>query len=230
MSPTSYPFTASLGNASSDNNTNDGGVLILNPSEPSVFTFTNSGLAGSTEGPLVVTLGGTNPSDFGIVSDGCTGKSLNSTNGLSCYVTVTFAPTVAGTRTATLTATSTADSQTVSATLTGTAGGPSAITPSPTGTTAAPLSLGTVALTGAGQWTTITLTNTGTSQSGLVTYTLDDTTNFTIFTPASSSAGYPGHSMRQYRCPASSTLPKTAPSRSASIRHRGLLAQFPRRH
>ncbi len=54
-------------------------------------------------GPLVVssvTLGGTNPGDFSIVADGCSGVSLNP--GASCSVKVSFEPFRIGTRTATL--------------------------------------------------------------------------------------------------------------------------------
>jgi hypothetical protein len=54
-------------------------------------------------GPLIVSsvaLGGTNPGDFSIVADGCTGASLNP--GASCTVKVNFEPLRIGTRTATL--------------------------------------------------------------------------------------------------------------------------------
>ena len=47
-----------------------------------------------------VTPGGTNPQDFAIVSDGCTGANVPA--GGSCTVTVRFQPSTLGTRTATL--------------------------------------------------------------------------------------------------------------------------------
>jgi hypothetical protein len=54
-------------------------------------------------GPLVVssvTLGGTNPGDFGVWADGCTGATLSP--GASCTLSVSFEPLRTGTRTATV--------------------------------------------------------------------------------------------------------------------------------
>ena len=70
-----------------------------------VVKITNIGNAGS----LVVsslTLGGTNPDDFSIGADGCTGASLNP--GGSCTAYVSFEPLAIGTRSATLSIASTA--------------------------------------------------------------------------------------------------------------------------
>jgi hypothetical protein len=76
-----------------------GSVALGNVSLAKTVKITSTGW----NGPLVVsslTIGGTNPGDFSIVADGCTGASLNP--GASCTVKVIFEPLSIGTRTATL--------------------------------------------------------------------------------------------------------------------------------
>jgi hypothetical protein len=66
---------------------------------PKLVTITSTGNV-----PLVVSslnIGGANPGDFSIVSDGCTGASLNP--GASCTASLIFEPIRTGARSATLT-------------------------------------------------------------------------------------------------------------------------------
>lgn len=63
-------------------------------------TVTLSDTGSVPIGVSSVTLGGTNPGDFTVTSDGCSGKSVAS--GGSCSVQVAFAPAATGARTATL--------------------------------------------------------------------------------------------------------------------------------
>ena len=79
------------------------------------FTFTN---AGPATGLLVANLSGTNAADFRIVKDTCTGTSVG--QGLTCAVTVRFAPATTGTKAASLTVAGTpGDSVTVTMSATG---------------------------------------------------------------------------------------------------------------
>ena len=95
-----------------------GSVALGNVSLAKAVKITSTGW----NGPLVVsslTLGGTNAADFSIVTDGCTGVSLNP--GASCTVKVNFEPLQIGTRSATLSIASNAP------------GGPAAVSLSGTG-------------------------------------------------------------------------------------------------
>jgi hypothetical protein len=76
-----------------------GSVALGNATSGRVVKITNTGTA-----PFVVyslTPGGTNPGDFPIYTDGCTGASLSP--GGSCTAYVSFEPLGIGTRTATIT-------------------------------------------------------------------------------------------------------------------------------
>src|SRR5579859_2388752 len=76
---------------------NFGSVTVGNTSSPETFTVTNE--TGSTVGSISISLGGTNPSDFSITSNGC-GSTLAGHS--SCNVTVVFKPLVQGTLPASL--------------------------------------------------------------------------------------------------------------------------------
>jgi hypothetical protein len=107
---------------------------------PRTFTLTNTGAVAATVSN--VTLGGTNPGDFAIVADACTGASIAASG--SCAVQVAFAPTVAGTRTATLSVSTNAGTKSSALSGTGDATAPSStITAPPLGVV-----LPTQALTG----------------------------------------------------------------------------------
>jgi streptogramin lyase len=69
-------------------------------SRGAVFSLTNVSGSGIVINAGSVSLSGSNPSDFRILSDGCSGTTV--ANGSSCAVNVAFAPTTLGTRTATL--------------------------------------------------------------------------------------------------------------------------------
>lgn len=83
-------------------------------SSAAMFSVTNAGTAAS--GSLSATLSGTNPSEFKITSDACSGATL--TPGGHCAVGVDFAPASAGAKSATISI-GAAPGGTVSATLTG---------------------------------------------------------------------------------------------------------------
>lgn len=159
------------------------------------LVLTNNGVAA--EGKLTIVLGGANAGDFGIVADGCSGNSPAA--GTTCTVTVAFAPTSTGTKTATVTVTSASSSETASATLTGTASATYTLTLTPASTATAPISFGSVAQAAASEYRTFTITNpAGGGLTGKLTYGIgscsansDSAGNFTLYTLASSSTGYP---------------------------------------
>ena len=76
---------------------NFGNVLLGGSSQTQTITLTNQGQ--QTTGTLSTVLGGTNPGDFAIDSNTCTGTLLG---GASCTVVVQFTPTALGNRTATV--------------------------------------------------------------------------------------------------------------------------------
>ncbi len=86
----------------------------------------NITITNTSQGVLAVSAlatGGTNPSDFPVISDGCSGQPIVASG--TCVVTVAFIPGATGPRSATLTFTDNAPSspQTVTLTGTGTIGG-----------------------------------------------------------------------------------------------------------
>lgn len=85
-------------------------------------TFTNTGNATLTFGTIAKA--GTNPGDFALATDGCSGQSLAA--GATCSVQVTFAPTAAGARSASLSIPSNAAGSPASVALSG-----DATTPAP---------------------------------------------------------------------------------------------------
>jgi YVTN family beta-propeller protein len=99
-----YPFLVMNGSTSVANVTVDASNLDFGsqglqiPSQPMTVTVTATGSAAVSFGAS--TLAGSNASDFAIASDGCTGALLS--NGGTCQVSVTFAPTVLGARAANL--------------------------------------------------------------------------------------------------------------------------------
>jgi trimeric autotransporter adhesin len=75
-----------------------GNQQVRAPSSPQVFVYANTGsvnLVVST-----VTVGGLNPGDFAVTSDGCTGTTL--APGTTCNIAVVFTPRATGTRAATV--------------------------------------------------------------------------------------------------------------------------------
>ena len=103
----SYPYMAGLygtgyvpGISVSPTSIGFGSVALGTVSMVKTVKITSTGW----NGPLIVssvTLGGTNPGDFTIVTDGCTGVSLNP--GASCTVKVIFEPLRIGARSGTMT-------------------------------------------------------------------------------------------------------------------------------
>jgi hypothetical protein len=93
-----------------------GSVVLGNGTSGRVVKITNSGTASFSVSSL--TLGGANPGDFPIYTDGCTGASL--APGTSCMSYVSFEPTRIGTRTATITIWHTAPGGPVTVSLSGT--------------------------------------------------------------------------------------------------------------
>ena len=90
--------------------------LVGTTSTERTVTVTNTGGADLTVS--AVTLGGTDPGQFGKGAETCTTAPIAPT--ATCTVKVTFAPTSAGNKTATLTFTTTAPGSSHSVTLTGT--------------------------------------------------------------------------------------------------------------
>jgi len=86
-------------------------------STPHTFVVTNTGTQPS--GPIASTLGGTDPTQFSIVTatDTCTGVAVAA--GATCNISVVFAPTTAGAKSASLTLTATPGG-TATATVSGT--------------------------------------------------------------------------------------------------------------
>lgn len=101
---------------------NFGSTQVGTPTGATQFTVTNAG-PGTSGTFAAATLSGVNASEFGITADTCIGQTLGS--GLTCTVSVRFAPTSAGAKTATLN-------------VTGTPGGTSSSALSGTGTSPAP--------------------------------------------------------------------------------------------
>jgi len=132
------------------------------PSAPLTETLTNTGLSNLTiSSSPPVTIGGTNPGDFAISVDNCSGATLTPSPGAgsTCTVSVTFTPTAIGSRSATLTFTDNnngvpGSTQTVS--LTGTGVSPAAASVSPTS-----LSFGNQVITTTSAAKSVTLTSTG---------------------------------------------------------------------
>ena len=93
-----------------------GSVALGNATSGRVVKITSTG-----NGPLVIsslTVGGTNPGDFPIWSDGCSGHTLNP--GTSCTASVSFEPLGIGTRSATITIAHNASGGPVAVSLSGT--------------------------------------------------------------------------------------------------------------
>ena len=93
-----------------------GSVTLGNATSGRVVKITSTGT-----GPLVIsslTVGGTNPGDFPIWSDGCSGQTLNP--GTSCTASVSFEPLGIGTRSATITIAHNASGGPVAVSLSGT--------------------------------------------------------------------------------------------------------------
>jgi hypothetical protein len=140
---------------------NFGSAVVGTNSSSQSFAITNTG--ESTSGTLAASVVGTDPADFAIDADTCTGGTLAA--GAACSVSVHFAPTAVGTRKATLSVTA-APGGTVTLTLQGT-GGAAQLALSPTSH-----GYGSVAVGTDSPAQTYTLTNTGAGPSGPVAVTL----------------------------------------------------------
>jgi hypothetical protein len=138
---------------------------ILQGTKTADTTLTVKNGGGVPTGTLAVTLGGANGGQFGLGTDGCTGKVLDA--GASCTVGVHFSPskTTAGLQTATLSVAGTPGGS-APATLTGTSGTPAALVIQP------PASFGGFkAEIGTTQSVAFSLANQGTIVSGTPTFT-----------------------------------------------------------
>jgi hypothetical protein len=139
-------------------------LLINTTSAAQAVTVTNSGTSSLTVSS--VTLAGANPGDFAISSNGCAAAVAA---GANCAISVTFRPTVAGSRNGTLQIASNANNGTQSVPLAGTGIAPTASV-SPTSLTYAGQLVGS---TSSAQ--TVTLTNTGTAALHVSGVTLSGT-------------------------------------------------------
>ena len=110
-----------------------GSTQVGTPTGATQFTVTNAG-PGTSGTFAAATLSGANASEFGITADTCMGQTLGS--GLTCTVSVRFAPTSAGAKTATLNVTGTPGGTSSSA-LSGTGTSPAPPPPPPTTNTGA---------------------------------------------------------------------------------------------
>jgi len=90
-----------------------GGTILVSPIPPwgqvivgqSTSHGFQIGLVSSQSPPVTITglvIGGTDPGDFSVVGDGCTGVTLQPFGPISCNAGVAFAPTALGSRSATL--------------------------------------------------------------------------------------------------------------------------------
>ena len=76
-----------------------GTVQVSHAGAAFTFTFTNNGLAPT--GFLHTVLGGTNPGEFSILTDNCSGKTVTAPG--SCTITANFTPQTTGAKSATIT-------------------------------------------------------------------------------------------------------------------------------
>jgi len=138
---------------------------ILQGTKTADTTLTVKNGGGVATGTLAVTLGGANGGQYGLGTDGCTGKTLAA--GATCAVGVHFSPskTTAGLQTATLSVDGTPGGS-APATLTGISGTPAALLIQPPATFG-----GFKAEIGTTQSATFSLVNQGTIVSGVPSFT-----------------------------------------------------------
>ncbi|MGA9654718.1 MAG: choice-of-anchor D domain-containing protein [Polyangia bacterium] len=181
-------------------------ITALTLADEQTFTVANMGVGNVNQGPLTVALGGTNAGDFGIIADNCSTQTLvpdvsllpltSPTPNSTCTIEIGFAPTSPGSKTATITVTAAGSGQTAQATISGTASQAGAVTVTPTAAPPAHVDFGSVAQANTSAWKTFTITNpaTGTA-TGKLTYSVDDTSNFQVFSLSNSGAtSYPAGS------------------------------------
>lgn len=148
-----------------DKTTNDfGQVVVGGMSGPATLNVHNTGTAAT--GPLSTMLGGTNPGEFTITSDGCATVVLQP-NGM-CAVIVRLTPTMPGAPTATLSISGMPGGM-VSAALSGTAVTPGALRITPA------MQVYTSILVGQTMDVPFTVTNTGGTDTGTITMSLAGT-------------------------------------------------------
>ena len=147
------------------------GFLASTPTIPNTYvgtnsstqtvTITNSGTANLVYGRRAVVLNGTNSSDFAIVADNCSGRSIAATR--TCTVSFRFSPTSTGSRTANLVFTDNATGSPHTVVLTGTG-------------LAAPLTISRLSENESGVRGGGRLTITGTGFANSATVTIGDVT------------------------------------------------------
>ncbi len=151
--------------------TQDFGSVVMGAQSSEVrFDVSNAG--GMAAGSLTVALAGTDAAHFTISSDTCAGIPLG--GAATCAVTLRFIPTTAGAKTATLTVNGTPGGS-VSATLSGTGLMPGALQIAP-----ASHDFGNVVSGGQSAEQTFTVTNTGSTATGVPSAALSDSANFSI--------------------------------------------------
>ena len=147
-------------------------TLAGSSSAAQTFTVTNTG--GVATGTITTALTGTDPGEFALSNDGCTGQALD--GGESCTVDAAFNPTSAGARAASLDVSATPGGGDAAA-LTGTGLDPANLTVSPLDEAYGNVQNGTTSGT-----QTFTITNTGDVTSGTVATSIAgvDPTEFTL--------------------------------------------------
>jgi hypothetical protein len=160
-STASFPTSIAVGSSSNQANTTVDGTTYTEGGV--TFTLQNNSTTAA-QGPVTIALGGTNPGQFAIVKDTCTGTTLTVAGGATptCTVIVAFLPTATGSASATITAT--AGTVTASATVKATA-----TTGSSLALSTSTVDFGTVAQT-ASAWIPITVSNPSATASGPIVY------------------------------------------------------------
>jgi len=141
-------------------------TVVGGSSATQTFTVTNTGgVPAGTTAALASTLGGSNPSDFVIANDTCTG-TLGA--GASCTVQLTFKPAAAGAKAASLNVSATPGGS-AAASLSGTAETPAALTLAAVGSNS--VNFGNVTV-GSSSTMSYLVTNTGQQTSSALSGTL----------------------------------------------------------
>jgi hypothetical protein len=169
------------------------------------FTVTNNG--GVSSGIPTVALGGTDPTQFVISSNGCTAALAPAG---TCTINVHFAPTTAGAKSANVSANA-SPGGTATATLTGTGLTPPNVTIAPTAQ-----SFGSVTISSSGPDITFTVSNSGGGASGVLNIVLagTDASQWVISADACSGAALNGGANCIVKAHFS---PTTAGAKSASL-------------
>ncbi len=160
--PGSLTVTASL---------HDFGSIAVGASS-ATETFTVDNVGGQPTGAIDVSLGGQNPTDFAITSDGCSHQPLDA--GATCDIAVTFNPASAGTKVANLSA-SALPGGAARAALSGTGFAPAHLSLTPSA-----FDFGGVAIGATSQPATFTVTNDGGAATGALSAQIPGTSEFEV--------------------------------------------------